>query len=66
MEPVDDERERPLDDVIKGEGLQSVEGCVCRLRVNDGLLLFGLDGEHTQQLSDHIMRHQVDLKTKAI
>jgi len=60
--PVDDERQRPLDDVVEGEGLQPGEGGVRGVRVGDGLLLLGLDGEDPQQLSDDVVRHEVDLR----
>lgn len=59
--PVDNERQRPFNDVVKWEGLKPAERHVCRLCVDDGLLLFGLNGQHPQQLSDDIMRHQVNL-----
>lgn len=56
-EPVDDERQRPFDDVVEGEGLQPAEGHVGRVGVDDGFLLFGLDGQHPQKLGDDIVRH---------
>lgn len=59
--PVDDEREWPFNDVVKGKGFEASKGHVCGLSVDDSLLLFGLDGQHTQQLSDDVVRHQVDL-----
>ena len=59
--PVDDERERPLDDVVEGEGLKAGEGHLCGVGVDEGLLLLGLDRQHPQQLRDHVMLHQVDL-----
>lgn len=61
--PVDDEGEGPFDNVVKGEGLQATESHVCLLGVDDRLLLFGLDCQHAKQLSDDVMRHQVDLST---
>lgn len=55
--PVDNERQRPLDDVVEGEGLQATEGHLGGVGIDDGLLLLGLDGQHPQQLGDHVMRH---------
>ena len=59
--PVDDERERPFDDVVEGEGLQAGVGCLGGLGVDDRLLLLGLDSQHPQQLGDHVVGHQLDL-----
>lgn len=59
--PVDDEGQRPLDDVVKGKSLQATEGEFCGVCTDDGLLLLGFYGQHPQQLRDEVVGHQVDL-----
>lgn len=64
LSPVDDQGQWPLDHVVEGKGLQTTQRELRGVSLHHGLLLLGLDGQDSQELSDEVMRHEVNLRKR--